>query len=146
MAPPTKLSALVVDDEPSLVRVVEGYLLQDGFDVRTAGDGESALALARESEPDLVVLDLGLPGMDGIEVCRELRTFSRCYILMLTARADEVDMLIGLGRRRRRLRDQTVLSTHPDGPHPHPAPTAPHRGSPPDGAGRNRSSASSVIS
>jgi DNA-binding response OmpR family regulator len=91
------LSALVVDDEPSLVRVVEGYLLQDGFDVRTAGDGESALALARESEPDLVVLDLGLPGMDGTEVCRELRTFSRCYILMLTARADEVDMLIGLG-------------------------------------------------
>ena len=97
MAPPTKLSALVVDDEPSLVRVVEGYLLQDGFDVRTAGDGESALVLARVSEPDLVVLDLGLPGMDGTEVCRELRTFSRCYILMLTARADEVDMLIGLG-------------------------------------------------
>ena len=97
MATIPKLSALVVDDEPSLVRVVEGYLLQDGFDVRTAGDGETALALARESEPDLVVLDLGLPGMDGIEVCRELRTFSRCYILMLTARADEVDMLIGLG-------------------------------------------------
>lgn len=92
-----KLSALVVDDEPSLVRVVAGYLLQDGFDVRTAGDSEAALALARESEPDLVVLDLGLPGMDGIEVCRQLRTFSRCYILMLTARADEVDMLIGLG-------------------------------------------------
>jgi DNA-binding response OmpR family regulator len=91
------MSALVVDDEPSLVRVVEGYLLQDGFSVRTAGDGETALALARESEPDLIVLDLGLPGMDGIEVCREVRTFSRCYILMLTARADEVDMLIGLG-------------------------------------------------
>jgi len=97
VAPTQKLSALVVDDEPSLVRVVEGYLVQDGFDVRTAGDGETALALARESEPDLVVLDLGLPGMDGTEVCRELRTFSRCYILMLTARADEVDMLIGLG-------------------------------------------------
>lgn len=97
MAPIQKLRALVVDDEPSLVRVVEGYLVQDGFEVRTAGDGETALALARESEPDLVVLDLGLPGMDGVEVCRELRTFSRCYILMLTARADEVDMLIGLG-------------------------------------------------
>jgi DNA-binding response OmpR family regulator len=95
--PTQKLSALVVDDEPSLVRVVEGYLAQGGFDVRTAGDGETALALAHESEPDLVVLDLGLPGMDGIEVCRELRTFTRCYILMLTARADEVDMLIGLG-------------------------------------------------
>ena len=94
---PRKLSALVVDDEPSLVRVIEGYLTKDGFDVRTAGDGETAIALARESEPDLVVLDLGLPGMDGVEVCRQLRTFSRCYILMLTARADEVDMLIGLG-------------------------------------------------
>ncbi len=97
MGPTRKLSALVVDDEPSLVRVVEGYLTKDGFDVRTAGDGESALALARESEPDVVVLDLGLPGMDGVEVCRQLRTFSRCYILMLTARADEVDVLIGLG-------------------------------------------------
>ncbi|HQZ85047.1 MAG TPA: response regulator transcription factor [Actinomycetota bacterium] len=92
-----KLSALVVDDEPSLVRVVAGYLEQDGFNVRTAGDGETALALARESEPDVVVLDLGLPGLDGIEVCRQLRTFSACYIIMLTARADEVDMLIGLG-------------------------------------------------
>ncbi len=97
MGAPRKLSALVVDDEPSLVRVVEGYLTKDGFDVRTAGDGETALSLARESEPDLVVLDLGLPGVDGVEVCRQLRTFSRCYILMLTARADEVDMLIGLG-------------------------------------------------
>ncbi|MHB1008623.1 MAG: response regulator [Propionibacteriaceae bacterium] len=97
MGPTRKLNALVVDDEPSLVRVVEGYLAKDGFDVRTAGDGETALALARASEPDLVVLDLGLPGMDGVEVCRQLRTFSRCYILMLTARADEVDVLIGLG-------------------------------------------------
>jgi len=97
VGPTRKLSALVVDDEPSLVRVVEGYLAKDGFDVRTAGDGPAGLALARESEPDLVVLDLGLPGMDGVEVCRQLRTFSRCYILMLTARADEVDVLIGLG-------------------------------------------------
>jgi len=97
VGPTRKLSALVVDDEPSLVRVVEGYLIKDGFDVRTAGDGPAGLALARESEPDLVVLDLGLPGMDGVEVCRQLRTFSRCYILMLTARADEVDVLIGLG-------------------------------------------------
>ena len=97
MGPTRKLSALVVDDELSLVRVIEGYLIKDGFDVRTAGDGETALALARESEPDLVVLDLGLPGMDGVEVCRQLRTFSRCYVLMLTARADEVDVLIGLG-------------------------------------------------
>lgn len=91
-----RLSVLVVDDEPSLVRVVESYLARDGFAVRTAGDGETALALARASEPDVVILDLGLPGMDGVEVCRQLRTFSTCYVLMLTARADEVDMLIGL--------------------------------------------------
>jgi DNA-binding response OmpR family regulator len=97
VGPTHKLSALVVDDEPSLVRVVQGYLVKDGFDVRTAADGETAISLARESEPDLVVLDLGLPGIDGVEVCRQLRTFSRCYILMLTARADEVDVLIGLG-------------------------------------------------
>lgn len=96
MAAGRRLRALVVDDEPSLVRVVEGYLVQDGFEVRTAADGETALTLARASEPDVVVLDLGLPGMDGIEVCRRLRTFSSCYVLMLTARADEVDMLIGL--------------------------------------------------
>jgi DNA-binding response OmpR family regulator len=90
------LRALVVDDEPSLVRVVAGYLAREGFVVTDAPDGESALALARAHEPDVVVLDLGLPGMDGVEVCRRLRTFSDCYVVMLTARADEVDMLIGL--------------------------------------------------
>ena len=88
--------ALVVDDEPSLVRVVSGYLEREGFVVRAAGDGESALELAREVEPDVVVLDLGLPGIDGVETCRRLRTFTDCYVVMLTARADEVDMLIGL--------------------------------------------------
>jgi DNA-binding response OmpR family regulator len=88
--------ALVVDDEPSLVRVVTGYLEQDGFAVRSAPDGETALDLARQAEPDVVVLDLGLPGIDGVETCRRLRTFSDCYVVMLTARADEVDVLIGL--------------------------------------------------
>jgi DNA-binding response OmpR family regulator len=90
------LRALVVDDEPSLVRVVTGYLEREGFEVPAAGDAESGLALARRQEPDVVVLDLGLPGMDGVEVCRQLRIFSDCYVVMLTARADEVDMLIGL--------------------------------------------------
>jgi DNA-binding response OmpR family regulator len=90
------LRALVVDDEPSLVRVVVGYLEREGFEVTAAADGESALALAHTREPDLVILDLGLPGIDGVEVCRQLRTFSDCYVVMLTARADEVDMLIGL--------------------------------------------------
>ena len=86
----------MVDDEPSLVRVVTGYLEREGFSVRTAADGETALELAREAEPDVVVLDLGLPGIDGVETCRRLRTFTDCYVVMLTARADEVDMLIGL--------------------------------------------------
>ena len=90
------IRALVVDDEPSLVRVVSGYLEREGFTVRSAGDGESALELAREVEPDVVVLDLGLPGIDGVETCRRLRTFTDCYVVMLTARADEVDLLIGL--------------------------------------------------
>jgi DNA-binding response OmpR family regulator len=86
----------VVDDEPSLVRVVSGYLEREGFAVSTAGDGETALVLARQHDPDVVVLDLGLPGMDGVEACRQLRTFTDCYVVMLTARDDEVDMLIGL--------------------------------------------------
>lgn len=97
MSEARQLSALIVDDEPSLVRVVEGFLARDGFEVRTATDGETGLALASEREPDIVVLDLGLPGIDGIEVCRQLRTFSRCYVVMLTARADEIDVLVGLG-------------------------------------------------
>jgi DNA-binding response OmpR family regulator len=93
---PAQLRAVVVDDEPSLVRVVTGYLEREGFVVRTAEDGESALDLIRATDPDVVVLDLGLPGIDGVETCRRLRTFSDCYVVMLTARADEVDMLIGL--------------------------------------------------
>ena len=90
------MRALVVDDEPSLVTVVAGYLGREGYLVDTAADGESALARARANPPDVVVLDLMLPGMDGVEVCRRLRTFSDCYIIMLTARAEEVDKLIGL--------------------------------------------------
>jgi DNA-binding response OmpR family regulator len=88
--------ALVVDDEPSLVTVVAGYLQREGYDVDTAADGETALAAARRTTPDVVVLDLMLPGIDGIEVCRRLRTFSDAYVIMLTARSEEVDKLIGL--------------------------------------------------
>ncbi len=87
---------LVVDDEPSLVRAVAGYLVREGFEVITATDGEQAVELARRELPDVVVLDLMLPGLDGIEVCRVLRTFTDAYVIMLTARADEVDKLIGL--------------------------------------------------
>ena len=95
-APTASPRALVVDDEPSLVRVVVGYLEADGFTVDSAGDGPTALDIARQNGPDIVVLDLGLPGMDGVEVCRTLRTFTDAYVVMLTARADEVDMLVGL--------------------------------------------------
>ena len=93
---PGRFRALVVDDEPSLVRAVVGYLELDGFLVSSASSGEEALEVARREAPDVVVLDLGLPGIDGIEVCRALRTFSDAYVVMLTARADEVDKLVGL--------------------------------------------------
>jgi DNA-binding response OmpR family regulator len=85
-----------VDDEPSLVRVVVGYLEHEGFVVTTAPNGEQALTAARQDPPDVVVLDLMLPGIDGIEVCRQLRTFTDAYVIMLTARSEEVDLLIGL--------------------------------------------------
>lgn len=88
--------ALVVDDEVPLARLVAGYLEREGFEVAVAQDGPSAVRRAREVDPDVVVLDLGLPGLGGVEVCRELRTFSDCYVVMLTARAEEADKLIGL--------------------------------------------------
>jgi DNA-binding response OmpR family regulator len=93
---PDRVRALVVDDEPALVRVVAAYLEREGFDVTTASDGHEALSRAREVRPDVVVLDVMMPGLDGIEVCRRLRTFSDAYVIMLTARAEEIDTLVGL--------------------------------------------------
>ncbi|HEY8721721.1 response regulator transcription factor [Pengzhenrongella sp.] len=87
---------LVVDDEEPLVRLVSAYLERDGFEVRTASDGREAIDAARGWDPAVIVLDLGLPGTDGIEVCRAVRTFSDCYIVMLTARVEELDKLVGL--------------------------------------------------
>jgi len=95
-AGPAAHRALVVDDEEPLARLVAGYLERDGFEVHVAFNGLDALQVARTADPDVVVLDLGLPGVDGVEVCRQLRTFSDCYVVMLTARAEEVDTLIGL--------------------------------------------------
>jgi DNA-binding response OmpR family regulator len=92
----THLRALVVDDEPPLVRVVSGYLEREGFEVTSAGDGETAVRLAGETTPDVIVLDLMLPGIDGLEACRRIRTFSDAYVIMLTARDEEVDTLVGL--------------------------------------------------
>ena len=87
---------LVVDDERALAGVIASYLAKAGFEVTQAYTGPDAVTTARDDDPDVIVLDLGLPGLDGIEVCRQIRTFSDCYILMLTARGDEVDKLIGL--------------------------------------------------
>ncbi len=87
---------LIVDDEPALRELVRGYLEREGWQVITAPDGRTALDRAREWLPEFVVLDVMLPGIDGIEVCRGLRTFSNAYVLMLTARTEELDKLIGL--------------------------------------------------
>ena len=87
---------VVVDDEPVLAGMVKNYLERAGMETRTCSDGLQAVELVREWRPDVVVLDLGLPGLDGMEVCRQVRTFSECYVVMLTARADEVDTLLGL--------------------------------------------------
>lgn len=88
--------ALVVEDDVPMARVIGSYLEREGYEVQLSHDGLLAVQDARDLDPDVVVLDLGLPGQDGIEVCRQLRTFSDAYVVMLTARTDEVDTLIGL--------------------------------------------------
>ena len=87
---------LVVDDEPKIVKLARDYLKQGGFQVVTADNGRTAMAVARGERPDLVVLDLNLPEMDGLDVCRALRRESDVPIIMLTARVEETDRLIGL--------------------------------------------------
>lgn len=87
---------LVVDDEPKIVRLARDYLEKNGFRVISAGDGQSALAMARRERPDLIVLDLLLPGMDGRDVCRTLRAESDIPIIMLTALSEESDQIVGL--------------------------------------------------
>src|SRR6266571_2382590 len=87
---------LVVDDEPRIVQLVRDYLEHGGFTVLTAVDGPTALRTARTGRPDLVVLDLGLPGLDGLDVARSLRREGEMPIIMLTARTEESDKLVGL--------------------------------------------------
>jgi len=87
---------LVVDDEPKIVKTVRAYLENAGYRVVTAQDGQTALTVFRHERPGLVVLDLGLPGLDGLDVARALRRDSNVPIIMLTARVDEADKLIGL--------------------------------------------------
>ena len=87
---------LVVDDEPTLVATLKYNLEREGYQVVTAVDGEAALSVTRAEHPDLIVLDLMLPGLDGLEVCRILRREMMAPILMLTAKTDEVDKVVGL--------------------------------------------------
>ncbi len=89
-------TVLVVDDEPNIVELVRLYLEQDGFAVLAAADGEEALELHRRHDPDLVILDLMLPRIDGFEVCRQIRRTADTPIVMLTARSDDVDAIVGL--------------------------------------------------
>lgn len=87
---------LVVDDEARIVKLVRDYLERAGLNVLSARDGEMALALARREQPDLIILDLMLPGVDGLDVCRRLRQESGVPIIMLTARVEEADRVVGL--------------------------------------------------
>ena len=89
-------SVLVVDDEPSFTEALTVGLRREGFEVRTAADGRAALAEISQSEPDLVLLDVMLPGMSGLDVCREIRKQSRVPLIMVTARGEEIDAVVGL--------------------------------------------------
>jgi DNA-binding response OmpR family regulator len=89
-------TVLVVEDEMEIARVVRDYLANAGFEVIVVGDGSSAVASVRSAKPDLMVLDLGLPGRDGLDVAREVRRWSQTPIVILTARGDESDRIVGL--------------------------------------------------
>lgn len=88
--------ALLVEDSPEFVLICKGLLEKEGFDVLVAGDGESAVELARHDQLELAVLDLGLPDVDGVEVCRRLREFTDAYVVMVTGRSEEIDKIVGL--------------------------------------------------
>ena len=87
---------LVVEDEQKLARLLSDYLEQSGFEVLAVADGTKAVNLVREHSPDIILLDLMLPGKDGLEICREIRFFSNVPIIMVTARIEEIDRLLGL--------------------------------------------------
>ncbi len=94
--PSPRARILVVDDEAPIVDLITGYLTREDFAVSAATDGPSAVDAVRAQAPDVVILDVMLPGLDGIEVCRQIRTFSDAYVLMLTARSEEIDRIMGL--------------------------------------------------
>jgi DNA-binding response OmpR family regulator len=92
----TRPRALVVEDSPEFVLLCQHLLEREGFDVVVATDGRGAVDRAQKDRPDLAILDLGLPDVDGIEVCRKIREFTDAYIIMVTGRSDEVDKIVGL--------------------------------------------------
>ena len=92
----TKPRALLVEDSPEFVLLCKHVLEKEGFDVVHAGDGGRAVELVRAEKPELAILDLGLPDLDGMEVCRRIRQFSDAYVIMVTGRDDEVDKIVGL--------------------------------------------------
>ncbi len=91
-----KAKILVIDDEPGILNVVTAYLRSEGYDFRTASDGGKGLKTVHSYQPDLIILDVMLPGMDGMEVLSQLRRESNAYVIMLTARSEETDKLVGL--------------------------------------------------
>ena len=117
---------LVVDDDTALAEMLGIVLRGEGFEPSFVSDGDKALAAFRETKPDLVLLDLMLPGRDGIDVCRQIRAESGVPIVMLTAKSDTVDVVVGPGVRRRRLHRQAVQAEGAGGPGPGAA--APVRG------------------
>jgi two-component system, OmpR family, alkaline phosphatase synthesis response regulator PhoP len=88
---------LVIDDEPSIVNLVTAYLKPEGYEVHTAADGPAGLKAAQAFKPDLLILDVMLPGMDGFELLSRLRRESNAYVILLTAKTEETDKLVGLG-------------------------------------------------
>ncbi len=96
MSETEKKKILIVDDEPQIVRVLQGYLENAGFKVVSAINGNIVLKIFQEEKPDFVILDLNLPGLDGLEICRRIRQDSSVPILMLTARSEEADRIVGL--------------------------------------------------
>ncbi|WP_417556565.1 response regulator [Microbacterium sp.] len=94
--PPPAPSVLIIEDEKTLAGMIGAYMSRAGYQARVVHTGPEGVQAVRDQAPDVVILDLGLPGLDGIEVCRQIRTFTDCYVIVVTARKDEIDTLIGL--------------------------------------------------
>ena len=91
-----KKNVLIVEDEPALSSLLEDYLIQSGFGTAVIADGNQVIEHVKESRPDMILLDIMLPGKDGMQVCREIRQFSNIPVIMVTARVEEIDRLLGL--------------------------------------------------